>query len=84
MSITSRIIRIGNSRGVRIPATLLAEAELGDDVLISAEPGKVTVEGIRSPRAGWEEAARRMSSAEDDQLIDQAAPTAFESEEWEW
>src|SRR5262249_47884072 len=35
-----RIVRIGNSRGIRIPKTLLQEAELPDEVVLHAEPGR--------------------------------------------
>jgi antitoxin MazE len=37
MAAKTRIIRIGNSRGIRIPKTLLEEAELPDEVELHAE-----------------------------------------------
>ena len=36
------------------------------------------------PRAGWSVAADAMHAAEDDQLIDEIAPTRFDEDEWEW
>ncbi|MBI4305696.1 MAG: AbrB/MazE/SpoVT family DNA-binding domain-containing protein [Chloroflexi bacterium] len=84
MPVQTRIIKIGNSKGLRIPKSLLKEADLSEDVQLSAEPGRLIVEGIRQPRSGWEEAARAMAIAGDDLLIDQPAPTTFDSEEWTW
>jgi antitoxin MazE len=37
----SRILRVGNSRGVRLPKPLLEEAGLPDEVEIRAEPGRI-------------------------------------------
>src|SRR5262249_43148619 len=42
-TVKTRIVRIGNSRGVRIPKTLLEEAELPDEVELHAEPGRLVV-----------------------------------------
>jgi hypothetical protein len=35
-------------------------------------------------RQGWAEAAQEMATRGDDALIDQAAPPAFDEEEWAW
>jgi hypothetical protein len=35
----SRIVQIGNSRGIRLPKVLLEEAQLADEVELQAEPG---------------------------------------------
>lgn len=56
----ARIVRIGNSRGIRLPKTLLEEARLGNEVELQAEPGRILISKAAKPRAGWAEAARRM------------------------
>src|SRR4029450_219231 len=56
----TRIVQIGNSRGIRLPKVLLEEAQLGDEVELEAEPGRIVVRRGSRPRAGWAAAARRM------------------------
>ena len=84
MSTTTRIIRIGNSRGIRIPKPLLELADLADEVELHAEPGRLLVRATRKPRDGWEVAARAMRAAGDDALLDSPLSTAFDDREWEW
>lgn len=80
----TRIVRIGNSQGVRLPRPLLEEAGLGEDVVVRASPGRIVIEAARVPRAGWANAAKAMHAAGDDQLLDAPTPTRFDREEWEW
>ncbi len=80
----ARIVRVGNSRGVRIPKPLLDQAGLGEDVELHAEAGRIVIEAVRRPRAGWAEAAARMAARGDDALLDPPTATRFDAEEWEW
>lgn len=80
----TRIVRIGNSQGVRLPRPLLEIAGLGEDVVVRATPGRIIIESARRPRAGWGDAAKAMHAAGDDPLLDTAPPSAFDDEEWEW
>ena len=80
----TRLVQIGNSRGIRLPKTVLAEAQLEDEVELKAEPGCIVIRSARRPRAGWAEAAQKMRQRGEDRLIDSPAPTRFEREEWEW
>lgn len=66
----TRIVRIGNSRGVRIPKLLLDQVGLTDDVEISAENDALVIRPARVPRAGWDEAFRAMAERGDDVLLD--------------
>lgn len=80
----TRIVRIGNSRGIRVPKILLDQAQLSDEVELHAEPGRLVVHGARRPRSGWAEAARAMAEVRHDSLLDEPVPTRFDREEWEW
>ena len=84
MATKTRIVRIGNSRGIRIPKTLLDEANLPDEVELHAEPGRVVVQGVRRPRSGWAAAAKRMRADGAGRPLDEATATRFDREEWEW
>ncbi|MFZ1805347.1 MAG: AbrB/MazE/SpoVT family DNA-binding domain-containing protein [Nitrospira sp.] len=80
----AHIVRIGNSRGIRLPKTLLQEAQLEDEVELQAEPGRILISKTAKPRAGWSDAAKRMRERDEDRLIDQPTPTQFDKEEWQW
>lgn len=80
----TRIVRVGNSRGVRLPKVLIEQARLADEVELHAEPGRIVIRTLRQPRAGWAEAARQMRERRDDELLDPPTPTRFDDEEWEW
>lgn len=84
MAAKTRIVRIGNSRGIRIPKTLLEAAELPDEVELHAEPGRLLVEGVHHARRGWAAAARRMRARGEDRSFDGPTLTRFDREEWEW
>lgn len=77
----TKIVRIGNSQGVRIPKTLLAEAGLSDEVEISVTQRGLLLEPTRDVRAGWAEAAAALAAAGG---MDSVAflPTEFDDEEW--
>ena len=81
----SRIVRIGNSKGIRIPKALLEEAQLKDEVDITVENGALVVRPVRRVREGWAEAARAMHEAGEDGLLDGwDFPNEFDETEWEW
>jgi antitoxin MazE len=80
----SRIVQIGNSRGIRLPKVLLEEAQLADEVELEAEPGRIVIRKGNRPRAGWAAAARRMRQRGEDQLLDPTTATRFDEEEWKW
>jgi antitoxin MazE len=84
MIVKTRIVRIGNSRGIRVPKGLLDQAQLPEDVELQAERGRLVVRAARGPRAGWAEAAEAMSAHGDDQLLDTQTPTRFDDKDWQW
>lgn len=80
----ARIVRVGNSRGIRLPKPLLEQAGLHEEVEIYAERGRIVIESAARPRMGWADAARQMAEAGEDGLLDEPTPTRFDSEEWSW
>lgn len=79
----TRIVRIGNSQGIRIPKPLLEEAGLPDEVDLRAEAGRIVISPATVPRAGWAKAAAQ-AAAEAERLLDEPVPTRFDREEWTW
>ena len=80
----ARLVQIGNSRGIRLPKAVIAEAQLGDEVELKAEPGCMVIRSARHPRTGWAEAAKKMNELGGDRLIAPITSTKFDKEEWEW
>ena len=80
----TKIVRIGNSRGVRIPKPLLQQAGLTDEVTLRVVEGAIVIESESRPRAGWDEAAALAHSRGDDALLELPRTTRFEDEDWEW
>lgn len=77
----SRLVRIGNSRGVRLAKPLLEQAGLEDEIELRVEPGAIIITAAVSPRAGWAAAAAKYGSAG---LLDAPSATTFDDEGWEW
>ncbi len=80
----ARIIPIGNSRGLRLPKTVLEQAGLVDDVELEVRGNTVVIVAARTTRAGWAEAAQALHAAGSDRLLDPETPTRFDEEEWDW
>lgn len=82
----TRIVRIGNSRGVRIPKPLLEEVGLSGEVELVVEDGRLIVRPGRRPREGWEAAFHAMVAGGDDALLDPEAVSTskWDEDEWEW
>lgn len=79
------LIRIGNSRGIRIPKPLIEECGLGDTVELRVENARLIISPERQPRAGWAEAFRAAGASESDELILAEMPANdFDSKEWKW
>ena len=79
----TRIVRIGNSQGVRIPKPLLEQAGLPEEVDVSAESGRIIITPATAPRATWAEAAATARARDEDRL-DAPTPTRFDETEWTW
>ncbi|MGD1048134.1 MAG: AbrB/MazE/SpoVT family DNA-binding domain-containing protein [Candidatus Krumholzibacteriaceae bacterium] len=82
----TKIIKIGNSRGIRIPKPLITQAGIQDEVDISLEENRLVIIPADHPRSDWAEAFRAMAARGDDSLLDNvgAMGTIWDEEEWEW
>jgi len=83
-STRTKLIKIGNSRGIRIPKAVVERLHLTDDIEIVVKEDHLEVRPGRKPRDGWAEAFMGMAKRGEDQLVDAPAPTAWDKEEWDW
>ncbi len=79
----AKLIRIGNSRGIRIPKPLIEQVGLEGGVEIELEGQSLVIRPVTSVRAGWAEAAGKIAET-DEGLIDPIVPTEFDRDEWTW
>jgi antitoxin MazE len=80
----THLIRVGNSRGVRLPKPLIEEAGLTDAVELRVRDGAIVIARVARARSGWAEAAQRMRERGEDGLRDPSTPTQFDEREWKW
>ena len=85
MVMRTELIRIGNSRGVRIPKPVIEQCGLGQRVQLRVENHRLVISPERSPRQGWEAAFRAAGSAcQDELLLETTEPNEFDRKEWRW
>jgi len=85
--VKTRIIRIGNSQGIRIPKVLLDQSGLSDEVELALMDNHLEIRPARRARQGWDAQFEAMAAQSDDQLLDAEAAmnqTCWDSQEWEW
>ena len=82
----TRIIKIGNSKGIRNPKLLLEQADLGEEVELEVQEGQLVIRSAQSPRQGWEEQFEAMAQHGDDKLLDGEVLdlSSWDTDEWEW
>ena len=81
----TQLVRIGNSRGIRIPKPLIEQCRLGDEVELQVESGRLIISPKRRPRQAWEDCFRAAGpSTGDEQLLKSARANEFDRKEWQW
>ena len=81
----AEIVRIGNSRGIRIPKKVIEHCGLHGTVELDVRDGEIVIRATSQARKGWDEAFRSMHQREDDVLQDlDVATTEWDRSEWQW
>ena len=82
----TRIVRIGNSQGVRIPKLLLERSNLAEEVELEAHDNQITIRSARQPRQGWGSEFRTMAAQKLDKLLDNESlpQTQWDLDEGQW
>ena len=78
------VVRIGNSRGIRLPKAILDQLQISDQVELEVENRQIILRPIKTiPRSGWEEALQEMNKNQEDTLLIPETGTE-EVFDWEW
>ena len=82
----ARVIKIGNSQGVRIPKPILEQTGIMEDVELEVEENQIIIRPLSNPRAGWDLAFKKMVENDDDMLIygTENISNSWDEEEWQW
>jgi len=78
------VIRIGNSRGIRIPKALIEQYGFGESVELRPEAKGIVIAPVRRPREGWAEAFAKSGDARNDELLVEGFSNEFDKDEWQW
>ena len=63
------IIKIGNSKGLRLSKTLIEQYNITDKVELILEKEQIILKPILSPRKNWEKEFKKMNENGEDKLL---------------
>jgi antitoxin MazE len=80
-----KLVRIGNSRGIRIPKSVLEQCGFQEAADLRIEKNRLVLVREHRPRQGWEEAFIAAGPSSNDELLVEALPSStFDRENWQW
>ena len=80
----AKLVRIGNSQGIRLPKPLIEQVGLAEEVELEVRDGAIVIGPAEQLRSGWAEAAQALAARGENQLLDPFVPTQFDEQEWAW
>jgi antitoxin MazE len=82
----ARVVRIGNSRGIRIPKAIIEQCHLHGAVDLEIQQGQLVIRSAIKARVGWDQAFEQMHRHGDDQQMDResASTSKWDRKDWTW
>ena len=79
------LVPIGNSKGIRIPRSIIEQCGFGDQVEMRVSKGTLVLAAAGQPREHWDEVFERMAAVGDDALLvpDEVAHP-WDEADWQW
>ncbi len=79
----AKVIKIGNSKGIRIPNQILKDMNIENQVelIISDSKDEIILKPIHRVREGWSESFKKMRSESADKLV---IDDSLDLKDWEW
>lgn len=65
----TKIIKIGNSKGLRLGKTIIEKYEIGDSVNLRLESDHIVIEPLKPVRSNWGALFAEMRKNNDDKLL---------------
>lgn len=77
------IVSIGNSKGIRIPKSILEQCNFNKEADLQVENNRIVIKPVKKTREGWDKAFRLMHERKEDALLlDDSLD--IEMKDWEW
>ncbi|MDO6436348.1 AbrB/MazE/SpoVT family DNA-binding domain-containing protein [Cyclobacterium sp. 1_MG-2023] len=77
------VVKIGNSKGIRLSKTLIERYNIKDRMDLILEEDQIVLRPLATPRKGWEKAFKEMNENGDDELLINDVFEEDNLEEWE-
>jgi antitoxin MazE len=62
----ARLVQIGNSKGIRLPKSLISKYGLGDKVFLEELPEGILVHPTETSKLSWEDTYKAMAESKED------------------
>ncbi len=84
--VQSRLVKIGNSQGLRLSKVILEQSGISEEVEIEVQADGLFIRPkvVSQVRSGWTEAFAEMAARGDDRLLDDVVLTDWDESEWQW
>ena len=83
----TKIIKIGNSSGIRIPKSIIDQSGISNTVELEVKDDRIIIKSLSEIRKNWGTAFQKMGENKDDNLLDNDAllqQNSWDDEEWTW
>ncbi len=83
---TIKLIKIGSSRGVRLPKKLIEKFNFGDELEMEIKKDGLLLKKSANPRLGWYQNIQQELKNEDftEDLIPGSFKNEFDESDWQW
>lgn len=79
-----QVVKVGNSKGLRIPKSILKQCHIEEEVDVSTTREGLLIKPVKSKaRAGWSKKFKEMAANQDDKLLIPEFTNSWDHE-WQW
>ncbi len=83
----TKLVKIGNSRGIRIPKSIIEQSGIKNEVELEVRGDRIIIKSLSGVRENWNLAFQKMAKSNDDLLLDENTLTnqsSWDNKEWTW
>jgi antitoxin MazE len=82
----TNLIQIGNSKGIRIPKSLIEQYQLSGEIELIPSKSGLLITSSSKPRDGWEDVFKNSAPVQQDSdgIGWRTVSNKFDKEEWSW
>lgn len=82
----TQLIKIGNSKGIRIPKTMVEQCKLNGELNIVVRENEIVIKADENNRLGWDEAFKKAASLKENSMVDEDGMNLadWDQKEWKW